>query len=236
MVARNPQKNSNLFSIDFEAIEKVLEDANGPLIEKVAELLVNASELPDEINSNDIANEITELLKQLRQLNRQVTQARLSDGRPFTDATKVVKNWFGRTENKLKALDRKLASQLALYTKSVTAKVEAVRLKNASTDTPQIENQTDGNMIGQASDGMPIVKTNTSQNPIDDKGQSEPEIPKVKLDWEVKSINPRELDLEGLRPFFSEHSLKLAINSHMRKHGPNKLNGVVYEQVVSKKL
>ena len=28
MVARNPQKNSNLFSIDFEAIEKVLEDAN----------------------------------------------------------------------------------------------------------------------------------------------------------------------------------------------------------------
>ena len=122
------------------------------------------------INKNDIANEVTELLKQLRQLNRQVT-SRLSDGRPFTDATKVVKNWFGRTENKLKALDRKLASQLALYTKSVTAKVEEVRLKNASIDTLQKENQTDGNMIGQASDGMPIVKTNTSQTPIEDRAK-----------------------------------------------------------------
>ena len=235
MVMRNPQKNSNLFYIDFEAIEKVLVDANGPLLEKVAELLVKASELPDKVNNNEIADEITHLLKQLRQLNRQVSQARLSDGRPFTDATKVVKRWFGRTENKLKELDQKLASQLAIYAKSVTAKVEEALIKNKA-DTPHITDQTNENMIGQTNDGMPIVKTNISQNPVNDKHQSELEIPKVKLDWEIKSINPDELDLEQLRPFFTEHSLKLAINSHMKKHGPNKLNGVIYEQVVSKKL
>ena len=236
MVSRKPEKRSNLFSIDFEAIEKVLEDANGPLIEKVAAVLDKASEMPEAINSNEVADEIIQLLKQLREVNREVSQARLSDGRPFSDATKVVKNWFGRTENKLKAFDKELASKIAEYTNFVTAKLEQVRLKNISTESPELADHTNVNMIGQASDGVPIVQTNVNQSPNRNIDHNEPEVPEVNMDWEVKSFNSNQLDLEQLRAFFTEHSLKLAIISHMRKHGANKLTGVTYEKVVSKKL
>ena len=236
MVSRKPKKKSNLFSIDFDAIEKVLEDANGPLIEKVTALLDNASELPEEINSNEAADEIVQLLKQLREVNREVSQARLADGRPFSDATKVVKNWFGRTENKLKALDKELAAKLAEYTNSVTAKLQEIRLNNIAKESSEFENQTNEHLIGQASDGMPIVQTNVHRNPENEIEQIEPQVPEVNMTWEVKSFNSNQLDLEQLRPFFTEHSLRLAINGHMRQHGANKLNGVIYEKVVSKKL
>ena len=73
-----PQKeyrNSNLFSIDFEAIETVLEDANAPIISQSELLISKALQYPDEIYENATAEEMQSFLAQLR------LQARLSISR-----------------------------------------------------------------------------------------------------------------------------------------------------------
>lgn len=63
-----------------------------------------------------------------------------------------------------------------------------------------------------------------------------PEVPNVELVWQVKDFDLQILDLEKLRPHFTEYAIKLAINSHIKENGPNQIDGVIYEQVVAKKL
>ena len=50
-MARNHKDNS-LFSIDLEAIERVLEDANAPMLSQAEQIISKALEYPNEINEN----------------------------------------------------------------------------------------------------------------------------------------------------------------------------------------
>ncbi len=45
-------KDNNLFSIDLEAIERVLEDANAPMLSEAEQIIFKASKYPNEINEN----------------------------------------------------------------------------------------------------------------------------------------------------------------------------------------
>jgi len=236
MKRRRQAHNSNIFSINFEAIEKYLEDANRPLILKAEEIIQRASSFPDAIDSNSTAEDIIKFLKELRAHQKEVRQARLSDGRPFTDAAGVVKEWFGKTEERLKASDIQLASKLSSYTSAVAKKAEEVRKRNAeleSLDLGQKENQIE---IGHASSGEPIVTMATPASPIVPIIEEEPEVPDVQLIWQAKEFDIQSLNLEKLRPYFSEYAVKSAINAHVKDHGPNQIEGVKYEQVIAKNL
>jgi hypothetical protein len=78
-------KDNNLFSIDLEAIERVLEDANSPMLSQAEQIISKAIEYPNEINENAEAEELKSFLAQLRLQTKLVAQARLADGRPFSD-------------------------------------------------------------------------------------------------------------------------------------------------------
>ena len=59
-------KDNNLFSIDLEAIERVLEDANSPMLSQAEQIISKAIEYPNEINENAEAEELKSFLAQLR--------------------------------------------------------------------------------------------------------------------------------------------------------------------------
>ena len=88
---RRKTQNSNLFAIDFDAIENVLQDANAPLISAAEDLLDRGSLIQEIFDTSDAEN-LKEIVAQIREQGKQLSKARLSDGRPFTDASSVVKN------------------------------------------------------------------------------------------------------------------------------------------------
>ena len=181
--------------------------------------------------------ELKQFLRQLRNHTREVSRARLSDGRPFTDATDVVKKWFGKTENRLKEADTKLAPILEIYVSKLASEAEDIRRRNAELEESLNENVSqEPAVIGTIFSGEPLVTVNnpSEDNPI--QLEEVPEQPNVEMIWQVNEFIRSELDLEKLRPFFTESAIKKAINAHIKSCGPNQIDGATYQQVVSKNL
>ena len=241
---RRKTQNSNLFAIDFDAIENVLQDANAPLISAAEDLLDRGSLIQEVVDTSDAEN-LKEIVAQIRDQGKQLSKARLSDGRPFTDASSLVKNWFGKTEDRLKALDRRLSGILASYVSRVAAEAEEVRRRNDERERAAAASQPSNDVpqdvqIGSSLSGESIVTVNTPEVavPVEQEVELEiePEVPDVKLEWQVKSFNRGQLNLEEIAPYLTDNAIKVALNAHLKDNGPNVLNGVTYEQVVAKKI
>ena len=243
---RRPQvQNSNLFAIDFEAIENVLRDANAPLISAAEDLLDTGSLIQEPIRSNREADDLKDIVVRVREHSRQLSKARLSDGRPFTDASKLVKDWFGKTENRLKALDKRLSGLLASYTSNVAAEAEEIRRRNEDRERIAREAEAEvgneeGNHIGSSLSGEPIVTVvappSRASEIIEVENEPEPEVPDVNLEWQVRSFDRDRLNPQEIFPYLTDNALKLAINAHIKDYGPNLLDGVEYEQIVARRL
>ena len=234
---RRQNRNSNLFSIDLDGIVAVLADANGPLINKAEEMLGVASRFSDAVQSVDEAEQLKAFLKSLRAQTRDVSSARLSDGRPFTDAAAVVKAWFGKTENRLKAVDKKLSGVLTKFASEVQYRAEEIRRRNAEIEAAQNEEaDQESRVIGVTVTGAPVVTVNSPSNASVHELEDVPETPNVELIWQAKDFNREDLDLEKLRLFLTDYAIKLAINAHIKEHGPNQIDGVSYEQVMANKI
>ncbi|MDC0139843.1 hypothetical protein OAI04_03400 [Hyphomicrobiales bacterium] len=200
--------DSNLFSINFDSIEEILADVNSDLIIK-AEKLLNKSNNFLEITKTEEAEDLKDYLKELRSIIIETSQARLSDGRPFVNATKVVKNWFGKTENKLKRMDKELSKILNLYISDVIIKNSEIKSNNPR----------DNNEIKEAPDNAITTK-----------------MPNLQLEWEVIDFDKELLDLEILREYLSDYSIMIALKNHLKANGPNQIKGAIYAQVIPNKL
>jgi hypothetical protein len=217
--------SSNLFSIDFDAIERILEEANSRLIDDAQQILARASEIPSDILSVEDAENAKEMIRRLRQHTKEVSGARLSDGRPFTEATKIVRNWFAATEKKLKTADEKLSYSLANY----------VRKRN-DRSVKQDDTEIISEDIGHSYDGKPIVNVTDYTSPTE--GNFEEALPDVNVDlvWEVDGFDREVLPLEELRPYLTDHAIIGALKAHLKEHGVNNLKGVTYRQSIPKTI
>ena len=231
-------RSSNLFHIDLDVVEKSLADANASLLESAEAMIKEANRFSDHLTNVEDAERLKTFVKTLRAQQREIRSARLSDGRPFTDAAGFVKEWFGKTENKLKAADTRLSTILRDYTFAAQKKADEVRKRNAELQACQ-NHQTneDSPVVGTSVSGTPVVTVNRPPNEKDVvEFEKVPEAPNVDLVWQVKSFDRNSIDLEELRLFLSDHAIRLAINSHIKAKGPKQLQGVIYEQVIANKL
>lgn len=114
-MARRPAIRSNIFPIELDEIIPKLADVNASLMTEADELIKKAEELPNIIDNEGVAREFVYIIERLAIQRKQIRDARLTDGRPFTEAAKIVRNWFGETENKIKAIDKKLTATLSEY-------------------------------------------------------------------------------------------------------------------------
>ena len=229
-------RGNNLFSIDFEVIENTLTEANAELISRILDLERSGKEISDIIESNDTATDIRDYLRQLRLLLKEVAQARLSDRQPFSAAEKIITKWFGSYENKLKVLDKQLAHSLSKYTADLAAKADEIKISSQSEKVgPIISPQTE-TVVGETSGGDAVVSVNKLDVSQDHPAPQEIKIPDIAMEWEMKDFDRRMIDLEQLRDHFSDNALAMAINRRLRQTGDRSLTGVVYHQVVSRKL
>ncbi|MDC0493854.1 hypothetical protein OAO72_06135 [Alphaproteobacteria bacterium] len=242
---RRAQADSNLFSIDFDYIETVLQEANAQIVSKAENILDEGSVFQGPITSNNEAEKLKTLVTNIRSQMREVSRARLSDGRPFSEAAKVIKEWFGKTEDRLKALDNRLSDILSDYTARLASEAEAVRQRNAERERISIEGTQAPEAlprrpVGITLQGDPVVSVAmpTSQPSFEEdfEEEPEPEMPDVNLEWRVKNYSVDKLDITLLMPYLSDFAIKTALSNHLKENGPNLLEGVEYEQVVAKNL
>lgn len=72
--------------------------------------------------------------------------------------------------------------------------------------------------VGVSPDGEVVCEARPRPKPLDAFEEG----------WEVTAINFSEIDLNQLKEFFTEHQVQMALNKHLKRHGPNRLAGVRY--------
>ena len=209
--------NNNLFNIDIDNIESILAEANADLVEKHANLLNKISEIPSEISNPNEVESVQNLLTEMKSVGKKWSKARLADGRPFTDATKIVKKWFSHYEDYLKNKTKNINQLLTDF--AISQQEEPEEAEEEVVEEPGLWQKLTGK-----GDKLPDTQT--------DETEVEPAI-KVPLAWQVKGYNISTLPLEELREYFTDHSIRMALKKHLDNNGPNLLEGVEYEQIAT---
>ena len=219
--------NDALFNINHNEIKRALSDANAPLVLKANKLIENALSINyDEINNEKLV-EVKQVIKEVKDVLKELSRTRIKDGKPLTSAVNVVKEFFGQYENNLKSSLEVLSSKAIEIHDTLTAQV------NANNPTQEVvDNEEQEHSLGNTNDGASIISV-VSQNNEEPQEQVETVVVEdIDHKWTVESFNRDVLDFETLRVFFTDHAIKNALNAHLRDHGPNILNGVNYKKIL----
>jgi len=129
----NGSTNSNLFSIDLDEIENIITDANIQLLKQFEILQNKLIAIPKQISNQNENKEAKKIIIELKDIMSDFKKARLEDGRPFTEATKIIKNWFNIREYELKTslkdLNKKVSDFLLDVDESETENEEITNLR-----------------------------------------------------------------------------------------------------------
>lgn len=212
-------RGRNLFAIDHTSIEATLTEANQPLIKRRDKLLRAFEAIPPSLDTYEQVEAAQDFAREVEELLGEAKRARLSDGRPFTEAAKTVKDFFARIEGPLgSTLDALMArvTEAALRQRRLAeaeAREQARKAPSLALVPPVAA------PLGTSRGGDPVVTK------VEDPAR---EIPLV---WVVEAVDRDRIDLEELRPYLTESALLTACRKHLDAHGPNKLAGVEYQQV-----
>jgi len=210
---RSHGSNSNLFAIDYGAIETTLRDANARLLKRRDDLLAAFARAPAPLALDEDIDRARHFAKQLERAIREAKRARLSDGRPFRDASATVKVFFDEIEKPLK-------NTLQAILKRLT---DAAHQSQSTPSTPPVPTSTP---VGIDTSGE-IIAT-AELHPPSQPGAQHAEI---QLAWEVEGYDRTGLNLEALRNYLTDAAILAACRKHLADNGPHKLDGVVYREV-----
>ncbi|MCC6736906.1 MAG: hypothetical protein IT534_12380 [Bauldia sp.] len=221
-------RGRNLFAIDQASIESTLAEANGALITGRDRLLRAFRAIPESLDTIEDIEKSQAFAQDLDDLLTEAKKARLSDGKPFTEAGKTVKEFFARIEGPLKATMDELhhrVTQAALRQRRKAAE-EAARLAAAEAAArrgaevlplrPPPSPEPVAIVRGQGGASV-ITKVEPSAN--------------IPLVWVVDGFDRDAIDLEALRAYLTDAAILAACKKHLEAHGPNTLPGVSYDQV-----
>ena len=200
-----PGKSSNLFAVDHEVVAQTLAEANHDLLRERDELLAAFDRMPSPLSGNAEIDKGRRFQMTLLAALDAARAARLADGRAFTDATATVKGFFAPIELDLKTM-----------AEAVQLRLTEAALKTRPSTT-----------VGVNLEGKPVV---LAAVPSEETERAAVTLP---LQWTITQVDRTLLDLEALRPFLTDSALLYASRKHMEAHGPNRLPGVDYRQVVA---
>ena len=204
-------KQNNLFSVDQNEINRLLNEANSAWLQQCEALISDAKLVPEQIKTTRDFELAKELVKKLNAGVKRTRSERVSDQKPFSQAVKTIKTFYEDVESSLKvsleSLLRRLATtvQIAQSEAGIAKEVAKVVVDNV------------GNTIGTGA-SLPT------------KLGSE-----IKLLWAVKSVDRATIDLELLRDHFTERSLLSACEKLLDEEGPIVVPGIEYERVAKPK-
>jgi membrane-associated HD superfamily phosphohydrolase len=231
------QRDSNLFRVDHASIELRLQEANEKLLEQSGETLQEAANISDIISTEPEQERAESILERLKERKKEAAEARLKDGRPFTDAVETVKKWFGKTENKLKTSERNLTKKLNIYVENQWKAHEvAVNRTNEVAVNTTDKSAEDEIIIGTDISGHSIIKSRIETNVSNQELEPEPvpvlPAPSTPVKWEVDGFDIGRLALEDLRSYFTEAAITNALKKHLKEtNQPNTIQGAYYKRV-----
>ena len=202
------RRDSNLFAIDHDALRAVLADANRRLVGRKDELCSALPRVPEVLLVLDQIARAKVFAKQLQDAICELRSSRLSDGRPFREATATVTAFF-------RQIDEPLQAAVEIIGERLTEAALRDRNNQAGPDRSV--------SVGVDMSGNEVV----ASKPVASLGSGDTAID---LDWEVDGLQRKDLDLEALRPFFTDACLMTACRKHLAARGPQSLIGVTYRQ------
>jgi hypothetical protein len=226
-MARTP-RGRNLFAIDQASIESTLAEANGALITGRDKLLRAFRTIPESLDTIEDIDRAQAFAKDLDDLLTEAKKARLSDGKPFTEAGKTVKDFFARIEGPLKATMDELHQRVTQAARRQQRKAAEEAAHVAAAEAA----------ARRSADVLPLRPPAAPEPVAIVRGQGgasvitkvEPSA-SIPLVWIVDGFDRDAIDLEALRPHLTDAAILAACRKHLAAHGPNALLGVTYDQV-----
>ena len=208
----------NLFDVDVEAIERLLTEANAPLVKRCEQLTAALARMPATLDTDDDVKRAESYARQIKGAMADLRKAKATDRAPFAQAEKAFDAFFARLR---KPLERTLASvELALD----AARARALRdAAGRQPDKPPC--------IPIAIGGGDIVMTGT-EPPSSLSGPTAQAVAQLPTVWKAGSIDRGALDLDALRELMTDSELDRFVLRWLRLHGPKPLRGVTWVEVV----
>jgi len=211
---------SNLFSIDVNAVLRAISEANDSLVKRHSALMEAFHRVPTDLQTDDDIQRAKRFAEQLKESAGRCRSTRLADAKPLMALLKRVEAFFKTMETEANtARDAILASisEAGRRRAIETRRSHAPALPKPAPEAVMINRQT-GEVLGTA---LPLSAISAA---------TDIEIP---LAWHIDGVDRDAVDLEALRPFFTDLALLTAARGHLRAHGPHGLRGVTYVEKFS---
>ena len=191
----------NMFPIDLNGIKEILDEVNTENVNDFNSLMSDLSDLTEEIESYASVKEALEFIDKIKLLENNFRFSRLEDGKTFKAAVKFVESFYKQYESDLKKAKIDLQKKISDFA-------------NSSEIYKQSDTKLFKNFFSKA-EKLDEIKVDKKFN--------------LNREWTISSIDIKKIDLEGLRYFFTEFQLEMAIKKHLKANGPV-LDGVEYKK------
>ena len=190
-----------LFEIDLE-VEDACRAAYGDKLSAIENQKLRLEQVLDGQANEEDAAWLRDFLSDVRTLKSQARRnGRLLQTKSGKQHIKRVETWFkSNIENEIQELENRVRTALLGLV---------------------IQDQQEASQTAGPDLGVPAIAQ---------RQQTLTNVPGVALKWEVSGVDRATVDLEQLRPYFTEYALQLAARAHLDENGPNAVQGVTYAQ------
>ena len=219
------KSNKTLFNVDFEAIKSTLSSANSLLVERGKVLINTYERLPITIDSSSDLESYNKYVKESESFSKETRSQRLSNSKPFRDATKVVNDFF-------KAIDDPIDRELRVVKDRINRKMRdefEKQLEDAQQEEMSEDQDNFEKPLISTNDGEIVMEAKTEVKSNNERTVSLDQT-KVQLNYAVDSYDVNNLDFNKLAKYFTDASIMTALKKHLEAEGAV-LDGVKYETI-----
>lgn len=216
---------------DMEILQERITENNAELMEKVDILLAESRTMPRVIETDEMAGEFADKIKQITGLTKSLESTRVAEKEPYLALTRAVDGFFKVPSGKLDAAKKWLNEPLTVYQQAQAA-AERVRREN---EAAELRRQADEKAaeaaaleksnpvaagIGMAQAVVTEQQSQHVQQSITAKASeltnsrgTSGALASLRTRTVGEVIDRKDLDLNALRPYFTEDSLQKALNA-----------------------
>lgn len=215
---------------DMEILQERITESNAEILKSTDELLTSAAKMPEVITDDEQAGKATDLIKELRGAWKKLESTRVAEKEPYMALTRAVDGFFNVPKDKVETAAAKLKLPLDAWLKKKADEVRAAREAEEARLRAESQRKLDeaaelAKTAPKSADIMAVDAAVTQQQ-ADHVGHSinapaaglarsrgtSGGVAGLRTRWVGKIINRQTLDLNALRPYFTEDSLQKALN------------------------
>ncbi|WP_299074763.1 hypothetical protein [uncultured Paraglaciecola sp.] len=234
---------------DAELLKDKLASDNAAAIKRADELIEEASNLPDKVETDEQAKAATDTIKSLMAARKSIETIRVNEKEPYLTLGRVVDGFFKESTNRLDQAKENAKAPLDSYIKIQAEKERQRRIEEAAKQRREAEEA--------AKIAAALEKTNQQEESsrmrdqatiaemgaerLDRFSQASPAdlsktrtgsgaLASLRTVWVGEVIDQKELDLGLLRHHLSPDALQKAVNSFVKAGGRELKGAKIYEK------